>query len=150
MTDKNPPARKSAPPIDHVQAQEWISAYLDGELPAPSARALRAHLDECPDCRGEVETLRRAIVEVSGLRSMPPEPRESLLPSIQMAIRRRSRGKFFADGYSIGGYRYPALWVALAMLALVLAYMLLAGGVKDVAPDRGAPAAIPAEPDSRR
>jgi hypothetical protein len=42
--------------IDHCAA-ERISAFRDGELPDEQAAAVRRHLDECPDCRKEYETL---------------------------------------------------------------------------------------------
>jgi len=40
------------------QAHEHLSAYLDGELPASLASAVRAHVASCPDCRRTLEELR--------------------------------------------------------------------------------------------
>src|SRR5689334_9026586 len=102
MTTQAPANRPgSGGPVDHAQAREWMSARHDGELSPADARAFDAHLAACRECKAEYETMRRAIVEVSGLRSMPVRPRGSLLPSIQRTIRQRSRGKFFADGWSL-------------------------------------------------
>ena len=40
------------------EAQEHLSAYLDRELTAELAAAVRAHLDACPDCRAVADGLR--------------------------------------------------------------------------------------------
>ena len=49
-----------------------------------------------------------------------------LLQGVQRRIRRRSRGKFFADGWSTGQARVGYVLVALVTLLLVaLAYLAL-------------------------
>ena len=42
---------------------EWLNAYLDGELHGARLQHVEAHLEECPDCQAELESLER----VSGL-----------------------------------------------------------------------------------
>lgn len=37
-------------PLGCVEARSMVSDYIDGELPAPQARALEAHLESCPRC----------------------------------------------------------------------------------------------------
>jgi hypothetical protein len=50
-----------------------------------------------------------------------------LLRGVQRRIRQRSRGKFFADGWSTSDSRYSYAIVALAMLVVVgVAYFALA------------------------
>jgi hypothetical protein len=50
----------------------------------------------------------------------------SILPSVQRRIRKRSRGKFFADGWSTTDARVSHALIAFAMLLiLVLAYFAL-------------------------
>jgi len=44
--------------MEHL-AQETLSALLDGEIDREEAFAAEAHLRECADCRGSLETLRR-------------------------------------------------------------------------------------------
>jgi len=49
-----------------------------------------------------------------------------LLQGVQRRIRRRSRGKFFADGWSTGQARFGYVLVALVTLLLVaMAYFAL-------------------------
>ena len=51
-----------------------LSAYLDGELSAPDAIRIEAHLAGCGDCRSELEDLRQARAAVRGLPLLvPPE-----------------------------------------------------------------------------
>lgn len=41
--------------------RENLTAWIDGELPAPDAQRLTAHLDTCPSCTAEAADLRQAI-----------------------------------------------------------------------------------------
>ena len=44
--------RRGAPSVaDHVYFEELICAAADGELSPAEERELRAHLDECENCR---------------------------------------------------------------------------------------------------
>ncbi|MGB7539341.1 MAG: zf-HC2 domain-containing protein [Anaerolineales bacterium] len=49
--------------------EQWLDAYLDGELDAIQARQAEAHLESCPACRAELEQ-RRALSPL--LREEPP------------------------------------------------------------------------------
>jgi predicted anti-sigma-YlaC factor YlaD len=66
---------------------ETLSRYLDGELTQPERLALEAHLDECPDCRGLLESLTRTL---HALRSMPSTARAGLADSLIAALRAQS------------------------------------------------------------
>lgn len=62
-----------------------ISAYHDGELPAPEARELGRHISGCPECRGELERL-RALSD--WLSSAPaPEIPAGLLGRLRRSVR---------------------------------------------------------------
>ena len=64
------------------RAEEWISAALDGELTAEEARALEAHLTECPACRALAADLARLHGAMAGMepaRAVPPELHEKIL-----------------------------------------------------------------------
>lgn len=56
---------------------ESLSAYLDDEIDAPARSAVEAHLRDCSECRGRVETLRRASAALSHLPEITPTPDES-------------------------------------------------------------------------
>ncbi len=67
--------------------------------------------------------LKRSFAEPSGL-GHPSGP--SILQGVQRRIRKRSRGRFFADGWSTGDGRVNHLLIAAGMLLiLVVAYFAL-------------------------
>ena len=53
--------------ITHEIEREEVMAYLDGELAASRAIAVRAHLDHCEECRELADELRE--VSASGRSS---------------------------------------------------------------------------------
>ncbi len=53
---------------DHRFTMEHASEYLDGELPEPDCRRVVEHTGMCPRCRHLVESLRRTIAGLAGLR----------------------------------------------------------------------------------
>lgn len=62
------------------------------------------------------------------------EPPPSLLPGVQRRIRRRSRGKFFADGWSTTESRLNHALLALLMLLVVVATYVALGPMGISAP----------------
>ena len=64
-----------------------LSAYLDNELPAEQAAAVRIHLDQCAECREMLEEL-RATVDVLDRLPHCPAP-EHLAADVQREIERR-------------------------------------------------------------
>ncbi|NIV32905.1 MAG: hypothetical protein GWN58_26710, partial [Anaerolineae bacterium] len=92
---------KSAGTIDHGFFEERLSAYLDGELTAREHEALEHHLETCPACQWDLETLVQTIQWTRELPALtvpqvftipvPPEPvtsprrRWNLLPILQGA-----------------------------------------------------------------
>jgi hypothetical protein len=60
----------------------------------------------------------------------PAEPGPDLLAGVQRRIRQRSRGRFYADAWSLGTSSPIAylLSAAVLLLVLVLLYLLLAPG----------------------
>jgi anti-sigma factor RsiW len=71
--------------MDHKGARGELQAYLDGTLPPEFARAVRAHMDECADCRAELALLREVD---QALRAWPllPEP-EGLAARVMAEVR---------------------------------------------------------------
>ncbi|MBN1306061.1 MAG: zf-HC2 domain-containing protein [Anaerolineales bacterium] len=64
---------------EHVY--EWLNAYYDGELQGQQLRKVEAHLEECPECRAELE----------GLQSLSLKLQESPLPEFPAAERFAAR-----------------------------------------------------------
>lgn len=79
------------------------------------------HLDD-----DEVRSLLRQAMRVE--RAEPPE---SVLPAVQKKIRQRSRGKFYADGWSTASSPKSTYFVtSLVMLVILVAiyFALVPGG----------------------
>lgn len=49
--------------------REQLVAYLDGELDDADAKALHAHLQDCPDCRKRLDTLRRSYAALEAIEA---------------------------------------------------------------------------------
>ncbi|MDR0325156.1 MAG: zf-HC2 domain-containing protein [Oscillospiraceae bacterium] len=62
---------------------EALSAFIDGELPEESAARLRAHMEECPNCRALAEDM-AALKE--GFAALEAEPPDTLAPGILYKI----------------------------------------------------------------
>ncbi len=60
--------------MDHGQAEDLLSEYLEGGLEAESNRLLEEHLEECDECRRELELLRRSVALVRRLPRIEPPP----------------------------------------------------------------------------
>ncbi len=78
----------------------------------------------------EEEALRDLLRRTADLP--PPPPRDDVLRGVQQRIRRRSKGKFYADGWSTrdpakGTYLLTA--AVMLLLILVLYFVLAPGGV---------------------
>ena len=88
----------------------------DPERPADAKQPEEAeeHAELADD--EEVRALVRRALSPEALTKDVPD----LLGGVQRRIRRRSRGKFFADGWSTGQARIGYVLVALVTLLLVL------------------------------
>lgn len=51
-----------------------ISAYVDGELTGAEMLEIRRHLNECPDCSQECDSIRQVKFSIARLRTMAPRP----------------------------------------------------------------------------
>jgi anti-sigma factor RsiW len=57
---------------DHRWTPSHLSAFLDDELGADQRRRVARHTEDCPECRGVLQSLRRLL---DALRfGPPPEP----------------------------------------------------------------------------
>ena len=79
----------------------------------------RDPLDDDPESQAVRALLRRSLARDA-------EDAPNLLPGVQRRLRRRSRGKFFADGWSTANTRTSYALIGLSTLLLVaLAYLAL-------------------------
>jgi anti-sigma factor RsiW len=120
--------------MDHQNASDLFSDYLDGTLTGPAKSELEQHLGVCIQCRTELEGFRRAVGSLGKLKKHAPA---SFLPAIQNQIFTRSRGRFFGRRWKLFG-RIPFEWVSLAMIVAMLLYY--------IALQHGAPAGVRVAP----
>jgi hypothetical protein len=79
--------------------------------------------DEAPVDSAEDEGVRRLLRRAMPEPVRPPSP--EFLRGVQARIRTRSRGKFFADGWSTSNRRVGYGTIAVAMLILLLLVFVL-------------------------
>ena len=65
----------------------WLPAYHDGELPPGRRQRVEAHLQGCPSCRAELETL----TELSALLKADPAPQRTRAGAAARADAGRAR-----------------------------------------------------------
>ena len=98
--------------------REQLSAYFDGELSAGEAEALRAHLEDCADCRAELDALRAAARALSALPavSAPDDLKAKILAAVEAEAETtgsRSRSAWVR-----------AFWPTAAVVAIAVGLML--------------------------
>ncbi len=117
---------------EHTYFEERLSAYLDGELLPQEQTAVEHHLDTCPACRWDLDTLRQTVQWTRELPTLTV-PRVFTIPAPaepERAVRRRWRF-------------VPMMQGATALIALLLFFVvagdfLLVGSFRQA----GAPASM--------
>lgn len=71
---------------DHGWAPGHMSAYLDTELRARPRARMERHSQECPECRGLLDSLRRML---SLLHRLPASGTAAHTPAIAVAVAQR-------------------------------------------------------------
>jgi len=111
-----PDDTKGAPPEEPVQ-------------PAPEEEAMP---DDAPDSGRLRDLLKRAS------QVPPPAPKKDVLHGVQRRIRQRSRGKFYADGWSTREENPRSTYLVTAVVMLVLLgivyFVLVPGGIGRLLP----------------
>ncbi|MBI4278017.1 MAG: zf-HC2 domain-containing protein [Armatimonadetes bacterium] len=77
------------PRAQHPRVARMLSAYLDDELAAGDAAAVREHLAECPECRRELGALRatKRLLGALPVRDLPTGFHEALAARIEEATQ---------------------------------------------------------------
>ena len=101
--------------------QEWLNAYLDGELRGWRLERVENHLAVCPECRAELEALRRLSHMVQQLplpQTLPSA--ERFTAQVMLRLPRRHARTNQGSMPQMGWYLAPvALLVAWAFLQAV-------------------------------
>ena len=96
------------------EVQPLLSPFYDGELSPEQAHCVAAHVETCPSCAGQLQTLQRLSALVTG--SQPPAAPPTLLPSIERSLDAASRP---SANRRIRGRHLAALAGASAALVIV-------------------------------
>lgn len=100
---------------------------LDGDLPSDDeAERAPSSVDE-PPAEGELDEVDIRELLRSALAEPPPPPERTLLVGVQRKIRRRSRGRFYNDGWSTSRSPRSTYLVtsALMLVLLLLVFFVL-------------------------
>ncbi len=116
--------------MSHEEAWSLLDAYVDGEIPEGEMARVAAHVEECGECRREVERIRRLLARALLL---PKEilPERDLWPAIEGEIG-QAPAKAPARRFFLPRRRAVA-WAAAAALLLAAIGLMSGRG------DRGAP-----------
>ena len=98
---------------DHTVFEERICAMLDGELSDSEAAALRAHLNECPDCRAFLDAM-KAVYGLSA-KDLPDAPQD-----LSKNVMERVRAEAAADHSRGRVIRFPFRSLAAAAAAALV------------------------------
>jgi hypothetical protein len=132
------------------ECREWrhsLGAYALGDLPAEERAGVEAHLEGCPQCRAEAESLETVarllpLADPDRFSQPAPQPSPELAARIAATIggerkrvrQRRQRRRF---GFALGG-------ATAAVAAAALAIAILPGGNSDQPEQRVEFASLPA------
>lgn len=99
--------------------EERLSAYLEGDLSPEETDTLLAHLDQCQPCTEKLTELEdaRQLFEKLPRQTTRGDFQEKL----ETRIRRRSRGRFFGQGWqSSNKVTYLGAAIVLVILAALM------------------------------
>lgn len=72
------------------QVCDFLTLYMEGDLPPAQRESFDAHLAQCPPCREYMAQL-RTVIELSkecmGCKKSPPPPPEDLIRAILHAVK---------------------------------------------------------------
>jgi anti-sigma factor RsiW len=106
--------------MDHAEAQNEFSDYVDGTLPEMKRVEIEQHLAICIQCRTELAAFKNTVGSLGRLRETAPP---SLLADVTQQIYKRSHGRFFAPRWKLFG-RIPFEWISLGTIIAMLVYYL--------------------------
>ena len=116
--------------LEHVN--QWLGAYLDGELNGAMQRKVEAHLATCQACQAELEELRslsKLLKAAAQEKSLAPDARFSA--QVALKLPRRQVLPLATSITRIGWWIIPAgilcAWVFLQAVLVVSSLALAAG-----------------------
>ncbi|MDF2692185.1 MAG: hypothetical protein K0S65_568 [Labilithrix sp.] len=104
-------------------SEEKPTSEIDLERDEELSEAELAQLDEAPALS---QLLKRSLVKAEDVLPEPAKDAE-LLASVQHKLRKRSKGKFYGDGWSTTQSRLNYALIAAVMLVTIVAVWLALG-----------------------
>jgi hypothetical protein len=92
--------------MNHPPREDWVP-YLFGEVETESRRQLRAHLQSCPECRGQIERWKHTLGRLD-VWQLPKRarPREGFAPVFRWAVA--TALVMLGLGFALGRLATPA------------------------------------------
>ena len=109
--------------MDHTQATELFSSYWDRELAPEESARLEEHLGSCVVCRREYQAFEQTVGGLHALAHHTELAPAGFVEGVAKRVRKRSRGKFFANRRALD--RVPYEMFSVVMLAVLLAIYLV-------------------------
>lgn len=119
----------------HLEFED-LQDYQEDLLPPEKAGEIRRHLEECPQCRRELQALRGLLEEMAALPE-EAEPSRDLWPQIHWRLREGKPGEVPGRGWT--AVTLPLWQLAAASIAVAL----ISGGAVWTFLSRGPDGALP-------
>jgi hypothetical protein len=110
---------------------ESLSAYLDRELPGNRVREVERHLEDCPRCRADLESLSRVIRRLQAVQRVAPPPllagdvaRRVALDGRPRSLVERIESRLSGQPFQSNIINTFALVMALAAILYLFAFSL--------------------------
>ena len=123
--------------MNHQKIKELISSYNDGELNQEQKKKVEKHLEDCPECRKELEEMRKfeEVMSQMELKKPPGEVWKRYWASVYNRLERRIGWILLSIGAMIilffGGYKMVEGIIADPSTTLLLKVGILSalGGI---------------------
>src|SRR5262249_16669375 len=106
--------------MDHAEAQNEFSDFVDGTLPDLKRVEVEQHLATCIQCRTELAAFKKTLGSLDRLKQPAPP---GFLIDIKQQIYTPPRVRFFAPRWKLFG-RIPVEWISLGTIIAMLVYYL--------------------------
>jgi anti-sigma factor RsiW len=101
---------------------EWLAAYHDGELPPNRQHQVEKHLEECPTCRAELDSLNELSSFLKADPVPPHTPAQRFAAQVGLRLPRAARASLSPTLPNAGG---PPRWALAVPLALIMVWAFL-------------------------
>ena len=114
-------------------AKKKIRAFLDGELPCSEQEILKKHLNTCPECSQEADSLSKIwelLLELPEEKDVP-----DLVPGVLDRISRQEQKGFFPGRIMEWAAVFKPSFAAATVAAMMIGFVMGAGIVESLSTD---------------